>query len=272
MIVASPGFAPAHPVIAWALESGIAVWGDIELAWRVRDKVVRPDGAPADWVLITGTNGKTTTTRLAATMMVEGGLRAAPVGNIGTPVLDAVRDPAGFDVLVVELSSHQLWYLARQTGPDRVSPHASVCLNLADDHLEWHGSSEAYRDAKAHVYDNTRVACVYNKADAATLAMVEDAEVVEGARAIGFDLGVPGPSDLGVVDGILVDRAFLEDRRTERARADDGRRARRAGSCGPAHRREHPRRRGSRAVARCHSRRDPRAPSAPSGSTRIASR
>ena len=74
---------------------GIALWGDIELAWRVRDKVVRADGTPADWVLITGTNGKTTTTRLTATMLVEGGLRAAPVGNIGTPVLDAVRDPAG---------------------------------------------------------------------------------------------------------------------------------------------------------------------------------
>jgi UDP-N-acetylmuramoylalanine--D-glutamate ligase len=147
-------------------------------------------------------------------MLVAGGLRAAPVGNIGTPVLDAVRDPAGFDALVVELSSHQLWYLGLQTGPDPVSPHASVCLNLADDHLEWHGSFEAYRDAKAHVYDNTRVACVYNKADAATRRMVEDAEVIEGARAVGFDLGVPGPSDLGVVDGILVDRAFLEERRT----------------------------------------------------------
>jgi UDP-N-acetylmuramoylalanine--D-glutamate ligase len=117
-------------------------------------------------------------------------------------------------VLVVELSSHQLWYLGLQSGPDQVSPHASVCLNLADDHLEWHGSFEAYREAKAHVYDRTRVACVYNKADTATRVMVEDAEVIDGARAIGFDLGVPGPSDLGVVDGILVDRAFLEDRRT----------------------------------------------------------
>jgi UDP-N-acetylmuramoylalanine--D-glutamate ligase len=214
VIVASPGFPPHHPVIAWARDAGIAVWGDVELAWRVRDKVPRADGTPADWVLITGTNGKTTTTRLTATMLVEGGLRAAPVGNIGTPVLDAVRDPAGFDVLVVELSSHQLWYLSLQDGDDRLSPHASVCLNLADDHLEWHGSFEAYRDAKARVYDNTRVACVYNKSDAATREMVEDAEVVEGARAIGFDLGVPGPSDLGVVDGILVDRAFLEDRHT----------------------------------------------------------
>lgn len=214
VVVASPGFAPNHPLVRWAEDAGIPLWGDIELAWRVRDKVVRPDGRPADWVLITGTNGKTTTTRLTATMLVAGGLRAAPVGNIGTPVLDAIRDPGGFDVLVVELSSHQLWYLGRQDSPEPVSPHAAVCLNLAADHLEWHGSFDAYRDAKARVYDRTRVACVYNKADAATRAMVEDAEVVEGARAIGFDLGVPGPSDLGVVDGILVDRAFLEERRT----------------------------------------------------------
>ena len=214
VVIASPGFAPHHPVISWAQETGIPLWGDVELAWRVRDKVTRADGSPADWVLVTGTNGKTTTTRMAAAMLVAAGLRAAPVGNIGTPVLDAVRDPAGFDVLVVELSSHQLWYLGLQRGPQPVSPAASVCLNLADDHLEWHGWFEAYRDAKAHVYDHTRIACVYNKSDEATRRMVEDAEVVEGARAIGFDLGVPGPSDMGVVDGIVVDRAFLDDRRT----------------------------------------------------------
>ncbi|MCM3696397.1 UDP-N-acetylmuramoyl-L-alanine--D-glutamate ligase [Microbacterium oleivorans] len=214
VVIASPGFPPHHPIVSWAREAGVAVWGDIELAWRVRDKVLRADGSPADWVLITGTNGKTTTTQLTATMLVAGGLRAAPCGNIGVPVLDAVRDPAGFDVLVIEVSSHQLWYLSLQAGDDRVSPHASVCLNLAADHLEWHGSFDAYRDAKAFVYQNTRVACVYNKSDIATREMVEDAEVVEGCRAIGFDLGVPGPSDLGVVDGILVDRAFLEERRT----------------------------------------------------------
>ena len=212
VVVASPGFAPRHPIVMWAQENGIALWGDVELAWRVRDKVLRADGTPADWVLITGTNGKTTTTRLTATMLVAGGLRAAPVGNIGTPVLDAVRDPSGFDALVVELSSHQLWYLGLQDSPDPLSPYAAVCLNLADDHLEWHGSADDYRTAKAHVYDNTRIACVYNKADAATRSMVEEADVIEGARAIGFDLGVPGPSDVGVVEGILVDRAFLEDR------------------------------------------------------------
>lgn len=219
VIVASPGFAPGHPVVRWALETSVPLWGDIELAWRLRDKVVRggavgADGSPADWILITGTNGKTTTTRLAAAMLVEGGLRAAPCGNIGVPVLDAIRDPAGFDALVVELSSHQLWYLSLAKPEGQPSPLASVCLNLAEDHLQWHGSFDAYRDAKAVVYRNTRAACVYNKADVATREMVEEAEVVEGARAIGFDLGVPGPSDFGIVDGILVDRAFLEERRS----------------------------------------------------------
>ncbi|WP_424935973.1 MULTISPECIES: UDP-N-acetylmuramoyl-L-alanine--D-glutamate ligase [Bacteria] len=214
VIVASPGFSPAHPLIRWARETGVPLWGDVELAWRVRDKVLRADGTPADWILVTGTNGKTTTTRLAATMLVEGGLRAAPCGNIGVPVLDAVRDPGGFDVLVVELSSHQLWYLGLTEPAAQPVPYAAVCLNLADDHLVWHGSAAAYHDAKALVYRNTRVACVYNKADEATRRMVEEADVVEGARAIGFDLGVPGPSDLGVVEGIVADRAFLAERKT----------------------------------------------------------
>ncbi|MEJ1086788.1 UDP-N-acetylmuramoyl-L-alanine--D-glutamate ligase [Microbacterium sp. Mu-80] len=213
VVIASPGFAPSHPIIRWTQQSDIALWGDVELAWRVRDKVVRADGTPADWVLITGTNGKTTTTQITATLLNAGGLRAAPCGNIGVPVLDAVRDPGGFDVLVVELSSHQLWYIGQSEPAGQLSPHAATCLNLADDHLVWHGSAEAYRAAKAFVYRNTRVACVYNKADAATRRMVEEADVIEGARAIGFDLGTPGPSDLGVVDGILADRAFLDDRR-----------------------------------------------------------
>ncbi|WP_394552147.1 UDP-N-acetylmuramoyl-L-alanine--D-glutamate ligase [Agromyces sp. MMS24-JH15] len=208
VLIASPGFHPDHPVLEWAAESGVPVWGDIELAWRVRDKV-----AAAEWILVTGTNGKTTTVQLAATFLAANGLRAAPCGNIGIPVLDAVRDPGGFDVLVVELSSYQLHHLPT-AGPGAVHPLASVCLNLADDHLDWHGSPEAYAAAKAKVYANTRIACVYNRADEATRGMVEDAEVEDGARAIGFGLDTPGPSDFGVVEGILCDRAFLEERRT----------------------------------------------------------
>ncbi|MCU1447022.1 UDP-N-acetylmuramoyl-L-alanine--D-glutamate ligase [Cryobacterium sp.] len=207
LIIVSPGFHPDHALLEWAAAEGIPVWGDIELAWRLRDKV----GAPAPWILVTGTNGKTTTVQLAATMLAAAGHRVAPCGNIGVPVLDAIRDPQGWDVLVVELSSYQLHHLP-EGGPGALAPWSSVCLNIADDHLDWHGSAEAYRAAKAKVYNNTAVACVYNKADLATMRMVEDAEVQEGARAIGFGLGVPGPSDLGIVDGILCDRAFLEDR------------------------------------------------------------
>jgi UDP-N-acetylmuramoylalanine--D-glutamate ligase len=207
LVIVSPGFHPDHPLLTWASGRRIPVWGDIELAWRLRDKV----GAPAEWILVTGTNGKTTTVQLTAAMLAAGGIRVAPCGNIGIPVLDAIRDPQGWDVLVVELSSYQLHHLPR-TGPGALVPWSSVCLNVADDHLDWHGSAEAYREAKATVYANTKVACVYNKADAVTERMVQEADVQEGARAIGFGFGVPGPSDFGIVEGILCDRAFLEER------------------------------------------------------------
>jgi UDP-N-acetylmuramoylalanine--D-glutamate ligase len=130
LVVVSPGFAPSHPLVRFALERGIPVWGDVELAWRVRDR----SGVTAEWIAITGTNGKTTTTQLTAAMLTAGGARAIACGNVGIPVLDAVRDPTGFDALVVELSSFQLHYL------NSMAPLASVCLNLAADHLDWHGS------------------------------------------------------------------------------------------------------------------------------------
>ncbi|WP_423923986.1 UDP-N-acetylmuramoyl-L-alanine--D-glutamate ligase [Frigoribacterium sp. 2-23] len=212
VVIASPGFSPGHPLIEWAASSGLPVWGDVELAWRVRDKVERI----ADWVLVTGTNGKTTTTQLTAAMGTAGGLRTLACGNIGVPVLDAVRDPEGFDLFVVELSSHQLHYLPTE-GPGALRPLASVCLNVESDHLEWHGSFEAYRATKAKVYENTVIACVYNKDDEATRHMVEEADVEEGCRAIGFGLSAPGPSDFGVIGSdtgaVLVDRAFLAERR-----------------------------------------------------------
>ncbi len=203
IIVVSPGYAPRHRLVEWAISTGVPVVTDIDLAWRLRDKV----GAPAEWILITGTNGKTTTTQLTAHMLQAGGFRVAPCGNIGVPILDAIRDPEGFDFFVVELSSYQLHYMGE------VFPHSAACLNIADDHLDWHGSLQAYVEAKAKVFHNVRVACVYNRTDPLTEAMVEGAEVIDGARAIGFSLGVPGMSDLGLVEDVLCDRAFLDDRK-----------------------------------------------------------
>ncbi|WP_166984559.1 UDP-N-acetylmuramoyl-L-alanine--D-glutamate ligase [Canibacter zhoujuaniae] len=203
LMVISPGFYPGNPFDAWAVENDVAVWGDIDLAWRVRDKV-----HAAEWLCVTGTNGKTTTTQLAAHMLLAAGKRVAPVGNIGVPVLDAVRDPAGFDVLVVELSSFQL---ARVRD---IEPHASVCLNIAADHIDWHGSFEQYIADKANVFERTKAACIYNRADDNTLRMVENADVREGARAVSFGLDVPPVSGFGVVEGLLADRGYHQERKT----------------------------------------------------------
>ena len=200
VLVVSPGLSPNSPIIRAAQDQGVPVWGELELAWRLRGE------NPAAWLFVTGTNGKTTTTLMLESILRAAGLRTASVGNIGVSLVDAVMDPQGFDVLAVEVGAPQLPFLYS------ASPVASVCLNLAQDHVDLFGSFEAYRDAKARVYQNTQVAAIYNVADAATERMVEEADVVEGCRAIGFTLGVPGRSMLGVVDDLLVDRAFIENR------------------------------------------------------------
>jgi len=205
VLITSPGVRPDAAVIQWAESAGIDVWVDIDLAWRLRDK----KGIPAQWICITGTNGKTTTTQLTEAMLLSGGLRAMACGNIGTPILDAIRLPDGLDALVVELSSFQLHYLGE------ISPLASAVLNLADDHLDWHGGFAAYSATKGKVYEQTKLACVYNVQDSATEALVENADVVEGARAIGFTLGAPTRSQVGYVENLLVDRAFLEERASQ---------------------------------------------------------
>ncbi|MFJ3668417.1 UDP-N-acetylmuramoyl-L-alanine--D-glutamate ligase [Streptomyces sp. NPDC090106] len=200
LVVTAPGWQPGKPLFTAAREAGLEIWGDVELAWRLRG----PDAAP--WLAVTGTNGKTTTTQMLASILTAAGLRTAAVGNIGVSVLDAVLGEEQYDVLAVELSSYQLHW-----APS-VRAHSAVVLNLAPDHLDWHGSMEAYAADKGRVYEGNRVACVYNVADKATEDLVREADVEEGCRAVGFTLGAPAPSQLGVVDGILVDRAFVENR------------------------------------------------------------
>ena len=202
LVVTSPGVRPNSALMAWANAAGIPVWVDIDLAWRLRDKTAKV----AKWVTITGTNGKTTTTQLAAAMLEAGGNRVAACGNIGVPILDCVRDPEGFDFLVVELSSFQLHYL------DAIKPEASALLNLDLDHIDWHGSLDAYAATKGKIYQNTVTAAIYNRRDARTQELLENADVVDGCRAIGFSVGVPGPSDIGFSEDILCDRAFLDNR------------------------------------------------------------
>nr|WP_246136263.1 UDP-N-acetylmuramoyl-L-alanine--D-glutamate ligase [Knoellia locipacati] len=202
LVVTSPGWAPTQPLLAAAAQAGVAIWGEVELAWRMR-----PTEGAAPWLTVTGTNGKTTTVQMLTSILRAAGERAISAGNVGTPILEAVMDPQPFDAIAVELSSFQLHW------SDSIRPQASVCLNVAPDHVDWHGSYDAYLAAKGKVYEGTEIACIYNVDDPQTERLVEEADVQEGCRAVGFTLGTPAPSMLGVVGDVLADRAFVEQRR-----------------------------------------------------------
>jgi UDP-N-acetylmuramoylalanine--D-glutamate ligase len=200
VVVTSPGWRPGSPLFVAASAAGVPVWGEVELAWRLR-----PARGAAPWLTLTGTNGKTTTVRMLTAMLTAAGQRAVAVGNVGTPLVEAVDADPGYDVLAVELSSFQLYWSTS------LRPRASACLNLAPDHVDWHGSLDAYARDKARVYAGTEVACVYNAQDDVTREMVRAADVADGCRAVGFTLGVPAPGELGVVEDVLCDRAFVAD-------------------------------------------------------------
>ena len=196
LVVVSPGFPPTAPVPAAAASAGIPIWGDVELAWRL-DQSGRY-GPPRRWLTVTGTNGKTTTTSMLHAMLVAAGRSSVLCGNIGDPVLDVLQQPA--ELLAVELSSFQLYW-----APS-LRPEAGVVLNIAEDHLDWHGTFADYAAAKAGVLRG-RVA-VAGLDDSPATALLTDAPA---PIRVGFRLGEPAAGELGVRDGMLVDRAFADD-------------------------------------------------------------
>ena len=228
LVVTSPGLRPDTPLLATAVAAGVEVIGDVELAWRLRP--VLPTGGHQQWLAVTGTNGKTTTVRMLAAMLAAAGHRGAAAGNVGVPILAIVTDPEPYPVVAVELSSFQLY---RSTT---IAPLAAAVLNVAAHHLDWHDDLESYAAAKARIFAPGTVA-VCNADDPRTVAMADAAlarpPAVPGlavppvppgsavpperpgsagrgpaARKVAFRLGPPGPGELGVLDGRLVDRAF----------------------------------------------------------------
>src|SRR4051794_5106364 len=196
LVVTSPGFSPTTPVLSAAAAADVPIWGDVELAWRL-DQAGR-FGSPRRWLVVTGTNGKTTTTSMLHAMLAAAGLRAVLCGNIGNPVLDVLAEPS--DLLAVELSSFQLHW-----APS-LRPDAGVVLNVAEDHLDWHGSMDAYARDKARVLDGRVAVAGLDDPVAAGLLQTAAAPV-----RVGFRLGEPGVGELGVRDGVLVDNAFAND-------------------------------------------------------------
>src|SRR5687768_495488 len=159
LVVTSPGWKPSAPLLAQAAERGVPVWGEVELAWRLRD----PEH-PAPWLAVTGTNGKTTTVQMLHAILTAAGLRSAAVGNVGRPIVEAVMDPEPLDVLAVELSSFQLHYTRSMAA------ESAAVLNVAEDHLDWYdgewlgGASgmDRYAADKGRIYSSVERACVYN--------------------------------------------------------------------------------------------------------------
>jgi UDP-N-acetylmuramoylalanine--D-glutamate ligase len=200
VVVASPGWRPTSQVFVDAAAAGVPVWSEVELAWRLRVPSAAT-GEPAPWLALTGTNGKTTTVEMLLSILEADGRAAAAVGNVGRPLVEAVVD-SSLEVLAIELSSFQLHFTTS------MSPLAGAVLNVAPDHLDWHGTFEEYAAAKGKVYHQAQVACVYNVEDPLTEQLVRDADVVEGARAVGVTVGAPGRSGVGLVEGVLCDRAF----------------------------------------------------------------
>jgi UDP-N-acetylmuramoylalanine--D-glutamate ligase len=199
LVVTSPGWRPQAPLLRSAAAAGIPVWGEVELAWRLRPAAAAGHAAP--WLALTGTNGKTTTVRMLTAILTAAGRRAVAVGNVGTPLLAAVLADPPYDVLAVELSSFQLHWSAS------LRPFAAAVLNLADDHLDWHGSVAAYQEAKAKIWAGSQTVAIGNADDPPTAQALTAAP----GRQVSFTLAEPGPGQLGVVAGRLVDRAFGPD-------------------------------------------------------------
>ncbi|MFC5993369.1 UDP-N-acetylmuramoyl-L-alanine--D-glutamate ligase [Pseudonocardia hispaniensis] len=193
LIVTSPGRRPDHPLVAQAAERGVELIGEPELAWRIGAAAA----APPAWLVVTGTNGKTTTTGMLAAILQAAGHDAVACGNIGDPVVSAVAK--GHRVLAVELSSFQLHW-----SPS-VRPVAGCVLNVAEDHLDWHGGMPAYAAAKAAALTGEIAVAVVDDAVAAGLLAAAPAR-----RRVEVTIGEPGPGQVGIADGTLLDRAFDE--------------------------------------------------------------
>ncbi|HEU5111424.1 MAG TPA: UDP-N-acetylmuramoyl-L-alanine--D-glutamate ligase, partial [Micromonosporaceae bacterium] len=183
LVVTSPGWRPSSLLLAAAAKAGIEVIGDVELAWRVAREPV--------WLAVTGTNGKTTTVGMLAEILRAAGRDAVACGNVGLPVIDAVL--AGHEVLAVELSSFQLHWQSS------VRPAVSVVLNVAEDHLDWHGSMDAYAAAKGRIHAGAGTA-VYNADDVWSTLLAAG-----HPNPVAFTLDEPGEHRFGIVDGVLVD-------------------------------------------------------------------
>ena len=194
--VISPGWRQDHVFIEMLRTRGVRMMSEIDLAWMIKTQII-PNQR---WLGITGTNGKTTTVEMVAAMLQRDGKKVKACGNLGDAVVEAVLAPEAFDFLVLELSSFQLQWSEL--------PHfiAVAILNIADDHLDWHGSFQNYVNAKLRILENASLA-ILNADDGVVVLATQK----WSGEKVFFTLGSPSAGEIGVVEDLLVDRAFVDD-------------------------------------------------------------
>ena len=196
LAIISPGWRPNHPLLQSLRQQGVRLLSEVDLAWHLKNEL-RP---LQKWLAITGTNGKTTTVEMTVTMLRAGGRSAMACGNVGDTVIGAVVGSIDYEFLVLELSSFQLYW------SDLPEFHACAILNIADDHTNWHGNFENYVKAKLRILDRCQLA-ILNGGD---LFVVENTSSWKGKKVF-YSLNSPKPGEIGVVENLLVDRAFVPD-------------------------------------------------------------
>lgn len=213
LLVVSPGLPETSPVFVNARRVGMTPISEVELAWRAAGGGLDPGSSggeqsrpQAPWLAVTGTNGKTTTVGMTDAILRAAGVSSIQTGNVGYPITRAVRDD--HEVLVCELSSFQL------AATTTLAPWASICLNVDADHLDWHGTAKAYREAKAKVYDRTRCARFAFADDLAVMSMARSASQADRSALIPLVFGEVEAGQIGVENGILVDRALSDSLQT----------------------------------------------------------
>ncbi len=199
-VITSPGWRPDHPVLMSALKHGARVLGEIEFAF-LHDQLSFHEGKTPKriWIGITGTNGKTTTVGMTESIFKAAGLSAIACGNVGTPVIEIITGDDFYEYLIVELSSFQLHWSSS------LELDAAALLNIDDDHLDWHGDFDAYLAAKLKIFDGAKTILI--NADDARLHGTID-QISKTREVTTFTLQVPQYGEVGLVEELLIDRAF----------------------------------------------------------------
>ena len=196
LVIVSPGWKIDHPIIQKLSQNSTEMISEIDFAWRIKEDI-----APEQrWVALTGTNGKTTTVNMVQSIFDAASLHAKACGNVGEPVIAMLDRGSEYDILALELSSFQLQWSSR--------PRFVACaiLNIAPDHIDWHGSFEEYAAAKIKLLEFSERAII-NAQDSQSMLF----STAWSGEKVFYSLDTPRYGEIGLVENLLIDRAFTGD-------------------------------------------------------------